>query len=63
MNIAPFSSHATNATTVLCFDSNHTRNTVTVLRSYLVGNAKRLHLPRFNGFLSESDNRLLFAKA
>ena len=57
MNIAHFSSHMTNTATVLRFVFiGTTPSAAFVNASSLVGDAKRLRLPRFDGYLSVSDD-------
>ena len=61
MNIARCSSHmikrTTNTAAVLCFVCiGMTPSATLVDASGLVGDAKRLRLPRFDGYLSVSDN-------
>ena len=61
MNIANFLSYTTNTGTVLGFVFiGTTPSAAFVNASGLVGDAKQLHLPRFNGYLSISDNPLPF---
>ena len=62
MNIPHFSSHTTNTATVLLFKFIGTAPSAAFVNaSASVGDAKRLHLPRFDGYLSVSDNLLHFA--
>ena len=62
MNITHFSSHTTNTVTILRFVFiGTTPSTSFVNASGLVGDAKRLRLPRFDDYLSVSDDLLLFA--
>ena len=61
-NIAHFSSHMTKMATVVRFVFiGMTLSAALVNASGLVGGAKRPRLPRFDGYLSVSDNLLLFA--
>ena len=59
MNIAHFSSHTTNVAIILRFVFIGTIPSAAFIdASGLVGDAKRLRLPRFDGYLSVSGNVL-----